>query len=293
MSQPADTPPGEAWTRYFNRRRQSMIESVTIPSGSARIHCVTAGAGPAIVLLHAGVADHRMWRDQIEDLQDRFQVIAYDRREFGQTHSPDEPFRHIDDLAVVLEKLDVGSAILVGCSQGGRIAIDFALAHPERVPALVLASTAITGAPAAPVPAGVEALSDALDAAEEAGNLDRVNAIEAHLWLDGPLCAEGRVSGPIRDLFLDMNGTALRKPEIPKEEFPPDAYQRLSELAMPVLLISGDLDFDYIRARHAQLARTLSNAQAVEMPGTAHLPSLEQPDLFNRHLLAFLETMAD
>ncbi len=269
-----------------------MIESVTIPSGSARIHCVRAGAGPAVVLLHAGVADHRMWRDQIAALQDRFHVIAYDRREFGQTDSPDEPFRHIDDLAVVLAELKVESAILVGCSQGGRVAIDFALAHPEHVPALVLVSTAITGAPATPVPAGVEALSDALDAAEEAGDLDRVNAIEAHLWLDGPLSQEGRVSGPIRDLFLDMNGTALRKPEIPKEQFPPDAYGRLSELAMPILLISGELDFDYVRARHMHLAQTVANAQAVEMAGTAHLPSLEQPDLFNRHLQGFLETVA-
>ena len=270
-----------------------MVESFTIPSGSARIHGVQVGAGPAVVLLHAGVADHRMWRDQIAALQDRFHVIAYDRREYGRTDSPDEPFLHIDDLSQVLSQLDVQSAILVGCSQGGRVAIDFALAEPGRVPALVLVSTAITGAPAAPVPAGVEALSDALDAAEEAGDLDRVNAIEAHLWLDGPLSEEGRISGPLRNLFLDMNGVALRKPEIPKERFPPDAYDRLAELKMPVLLISGDLDFDYVRARHAHLARTVPNAEAVEMPGTAHLPSLEQPDVFNRQVLAFLETVAN
>ncbi len=269
-----------------------MADDFTVRSGSARIFGVHAGSGPTVVLLHAGVADHRMWRDQIAALQDRFHVIAYDRREFGRTDSPDEPFLHIEDLAQVLSHLDVQSATLVGCSQGGRIAIDFALAHPERVPALVLVSTAITGAPTAPVPAGVEALSDALDAAEEAGDLDRVNAIEAHLWLDGPLCEEGRVSGPIRDLFLDMNGIALRKLEIPKEETPQDAYDRLADLAMPILLISGGLDFDHIRARHAHLAKTVPNARAVEMPGTAHLPSLEQPERFNRDLLAFLETAA-
>lgn len=270
-----------------------MADDFTVFSGAARIFGVHAGTGPAVVLLHAGVADHRMWRHQIAALADRFHVIAYDRREFGRTESPDEAFLHIDDLEEVLAHLDVDAATLVGCSQGGRVAIDFALAHPDRVPALVLVSTAITGAPAAPVPAGVEALSDALDAAEEAGDLDRVNAIEAHLWLDGPLSQEGRVSGPVRDLFLDMNGTALRKPEIPKERFPPDAYSRMADLAMPVLLVSGDLDFDYVRARHAHLARTMPNAETVEMPGMAHLPSLEQLDLFNRHLLAFLETVPD
>lgn len=268
-----------------------MAESFTIPSGSARIFGVHAGSGPTVVLLHAGVADLRMWGDQIAALQEQFHVVAYDRREFGRTDSPDEPFLHIDDLAEILAHFDVGSAILVGCSQGGRVAIDFALARPERVTALILVSTAITGAPASPVPAGAQELSDALDAAEEAGDLERVNAIEAHLWLDGPLSEEGRVSGPLRDLFLDMNGNALRKPEIPKEEFPPAAYGRVAELAMPVLLVSGDLDFDYVRDRHAYLARTIPNARAVEIPGTAHLPSLEQPERFNRHLLAFLETV--
>ncbi len=264
----------------------------TVPSGSAKLFGIQAGAGPAVVLLHAGVADHRMWRDQITALQDRCQVIAYDRREFGRTDSPDEPFRHIDDLVVVLDRLGVDGAILVGCSQGGRVAIDFALAHPNRVRALVLVSTAITGAPSAPVPPGVEALSDALDAAEDAGDLDRVNAIEAHLWLDGPLSPEGRVAGPPRDLFLDMNGIALRKLEIPKEQFPPDAYDRISALTMPVLLISGDLDFDYVRARHAHLAQSLPDVRSVEMSGTAHLPNLEQPAAFNGHLLGFLERVA-
>lgn len=266
-----------------------MVETFTVPAGSARVFGVHAGTGPAVVLLHAGVADHRMWRDQVAALQDRFHVIAYDRREYGRTDSPDEPFLHIDDLAVVLAHLEVAAATLVGCSQGGRVAIDFALAHPDRVPALVLVSTAITGAPAAPVPPGVETLSEALDAAEESGDLDRVNAIEAHIWLDGPLSKENRVTGPVRDLFLDMNGTALRKPEIPQEKTPPDAHGRLAKLTMPALLINGDLDFEYIRLRHAHLAVTLPDARTVVMPGTAHLPSLEQPARFNEHILTFLE----
>ena len=270
-----------------------MTQSFTVSTGAARIYGVHAGSGPALVLLHAGVADHRMWRDQITALSDRFHVIAYDRREYGRTDSPDEPFLHIDDLATVLAHLDIGPAILVGCSQGGRVAIDFALAHPGRVPALVLVSSDITGAPSGQVPKGVEALSEALDAAEEAGDLDRVNAIEAHLWLDGPLSAEGRVTGAVRDLFVDMNGIALRKLPIYEERFAPNAYDRVAELSMPTLLISGALDFDYVRARHAHLARMLPNARSVEFPGTAHLPNLEEPALFNEHLLTFLESLED
>ncbi len=269
-----------------------MPDAFTIQSGAAEIFGIHAGDGPALMLLHAGVADHRMWRDQIAALETDFHVIAYDRREFGRTVSPDEPFTHFEDLAIVLDHFGAESAILIGCSQGGRIAIDFALANPGRVPALALVSTDISGAPPEPVPPGVEQLSDALDQAEDAGDLDRVNAIEAHLWLDGPLSPEGRVEGEARDLFLDMNGIALRKPEIPKERAPPSAYERLTELTMPTLLVWGDLDFAYIRSRYAYLARTLPDARTAELAGTAHLPSLEQPEQFNVLLRSFLDAVA-
>lgn len=265
-----------------------MTEDFIVAVGSAKIVGLHAGDGPALVLLHAGVADHRMWRDQITTFGSEFHVIAYDRREFGQTISPDEPFSQVDDLAAVLDHFGIGPAILVGCSQGGRIAIDFALAHPGRIKALVLVSTAISGAPSEPVPPGVEELSNALDRAEERGDLDRVNAIEAHLWLDGPLSPEGRVQGAVRDLFLDMNGIALRKLEIPLEHDPPSAVNRLADLDMPALLISGGLDFPYIRNRHTELARKLPNCRAAEIAGTAHLPNLERPAQFSAHLKEFL-----
>jgi len=269
-----------------------MTKDFGVTTGAATIAGVHAGDGPPLVLLHAGVADHRMWRDQIAAFDSDFHVIAYARREFGQTESPNEPFSQVDDLTAVLGHLGVGPAILVGSSQGGRVAIDFALADPGGVEALVLVSTAISGAPSEPAPPGVEALSEALDRAEEDGDLDRVNTIEAHLWLDGPLCAESRVQGAVRDLFLDMNGVALRKSEIRLERDPPSAMHRLAELSMPALLISGGLDFPYIRSRHAMLERTLPNCRAAEIAGTAHLPNLEQPAQFNAHLREFLREVS-
>jgi len=234
-----------------------------------------------MICLHAGVADRRMYAGQVEDLADRFDIVSYDRRGFGQTKSPDEPFGHVDDLTAVLNATGVDKPILLGCSQGGRIAVDFALAHPEKICALILISTALSGAPAEPVPDAVKPLSDALDAAEEAEDLDRINALEAHIWLDGPTSEEGRVRGPLRDLFLDMNRIALEHPELHHMRQPPDAYGRLSSLTIPTLLIHGTLDFDYIIKRHAHMARTSKNAQSVACEGSAHLPPMEDPDFVN------------
>lgn len=122
--------------------------------------------------------------------------------------APGHSFNHVADLLAVMDALDVGSAVLVGNSQGERISLDVALDHPERVDGLVLVGPAITGAP---YPFGFdadpaeEASDEATDAADDPVEANR---LEAHLRLDGPLQAGGRVGGASRELFLDMNGIA-------------------------------------------------------------------------------------
>jgi pimeloyl-ACP methyl ester carboxylesterase len=260
---------------------------VSVPG--ARLAGETSGTGPAVVFLHAGLADLRMWRTEMERLAVDHQVIAYDRRGFGRTEAGTQVFSHVDDLGAVLDHLGCGSATLVGCSQGGRIAIDFALVHPERVTALVLVAPAVTGAPSpATYPPELQARIEELEHAEEDHDFDRMNELEAWVWLDGPTSREGRIRGPLRELFLDMNSIALHHPEI--EERPrPAAMPRIGQLKMPILVIWGDLDFEHIQRRSAEIAATVEKGEAFLVEGTAHLPNLEKPDLFNDRLRHFLE----
>lgn len=122
---------------------------MVISSGRAQLHADSAGSGAPVVLLHAGVADRRMWRDQVDALAAAsFHATAYDRRGFGDSLHAEESYSQVGDLLAVLDHVAPGqAAILVGCSQGGKIAIDFALAHAARVRALVLVAPAISGAP--------------------------------------------------------------------------------------------------------------------------------------------------
>jgi pimeloyl-ACP methyl ester carboxylesterase len=259
-----------------------------VSSGRAKLMGEYSGNGYPVIFLHAGVADRRMYQSQLTVIGREYRAIAYDRRGFGETSAPaDEAFAHKTDLTVLLDQLELPAAVLVGCSQGGRIAIDFALADPGRVRALVLVATAISGAPDTEMPAAIKPLLAELDAAEEAGDLDRVNQIEAHLWLDGPLSVEGRVSGAPRDLFLAMNRIALQSPPLSGEQQPPSAYDRLGELQMPVLLIHGGLDFPHVQQRHAHLADILTDARTEIFAAAAHLPNLEFPDRCNELLLDF------
>ena len=91
-------------------------------------------------------------------------------------------------------------------------------------------------------------------------DLARVNAIEANLWLDGATSSQGRVSGALRELFLDMNGIALRMPELTQEIQSNNAYESLSDLLLPVLVIWGELDFPHIKQRSKYIVDTIPDA---------------------------------
>ncbi len=250
------------------------------------------GFGIPVVFLHAGVADRRMWSEQMRELAaGGYHVISYDRRGYGQTETADVPFNHLVDLEAVLDRLSVHAAVLVGCSMGGGLAIDFALEHPERTVGLVLVGTAVTGAHGYEVPEEVEELEDAINYARERGNLDTINRVQAHLWLDGPGSQSGRVQGAPRDLFFEMNAIALNHPKLTQEELPDDAFDNVSAITAPTLLMVGELDCPDIIAIHEDLSEEIENAFAVILEDTAHLPSLERPDLFNPLLLEFLEAV--
>lgn len=265
-----------------------------IRSGRAEL-CVedSQTPGPALVCLHAGVADRRMWAPQIEAFRATHRVIAYDRRGFGETRYEAEPHSHVDDLIALLDALQIDSAVLMGCSQGGRFAIDTALAHPARARALVLVANAVTGAPESnePDPPHVQAVVDEYERADQRGDPAELNQIECRVWLDGPEAAAGRVQGPLRELFLSMNGIALAAPPTGDAVQAPSAWDRLEEIGAPTLVIWGSLDFPHLRRRLIEVARRIPGAQPFVMDCVAHLPGLELPEDFNREVAAFLSTL--
>lgn len=266
------------------------MSDMAVRSGEATLVGEVRGDGDAIVFLHAGVADRRMWDGVVETVVRTHRAVVYDRRGFGGTRPHEETYSHVDDLLAVLDAADVGRATLVGCSQGGKIALDVALAHPERVAALVLVAPAVGGAPAVDeFPKEVEALLEELEAAEESEDVARLNLLEARVWLDGVLGQDGRVQGGLRDLFLDMNGAALRAPQVGEETPSPPAWPRLEEIAAPTLLVWGDLDFPHAQERCQRMTELIPGARGTVMPGTAHLPGFEDPSTFSTLLTEFLD----
>lgn len=246
------------------------------------------GQGFPLVLVHAGIADSRMWNDQFNVFAKQYQTIQYDRRGFGKTKMVAGDFSHHADLYGLLKFLDIQQAILVGCSQGSKTSIDSTLEHPEMTKALILTAPALGGFIFNGEPPKQE---EELDQAEQAGDLDRVNELELQIWVDGPQRTPEQVNSKVRELAYHMNRIALRTPQDLGNEISlePAAVNRLSEIKIPTLVIVGDLDTPRTLAGADFIAKNIPNAKKLIMNEVAHLPNMEQPKEFNEHVFSFLK----
>ncbi len=255
--------------------------------GEARFYYEIAGEGPSLVLLHAGIADGRMWDEQFYVFARHYRVLRYDRRGFGKTAMVAGGYSNHRDLYELLKLLRIEQALLSGCSQGAKIAVDFTLEHPEMTDALVLVAPALSGfAYTGDMPRQAEQI----DLAEEAGDIAQVNELELQIWVDGPYRTPDQVDAQVRERVREMNLIALQTPDGLGSEQPlePAAAGRLAELHTPTLVIVGDLDTPKTLAAAGFLATHIAGARKVEMTGVAHLPNMERHEEFNRHVLSFL-----
>src|SRR5690349_20089660 len=110
---------------------------------NARLWVESEGDGPPVVFLHGGLGDSRLWAPVIERLRDTFRCIAFDFRFYGRSEADEVEWRHDDDVVAVLDALGVERAAVVGLSMGGRVALETALRHPERVDAVVHVAGAV------------------------------------------------------------------------------------------------------------------------------------------------------
>lgn len=259
--------------------------------GGAQIYYESAGTAegrPPVALVHAGICDGRMWDAQFASFAERHEVLRYDRRGFGKTGMVAGSFSHHQDLSELLKSRGFDRASLVGCSQGAKIALDLALEHPEAVASLVLVAPSVSGFELADDE--LPAQWDELVEADARGDVTRVNELELQIWVDGSRPASEKVDARVRELVREMNLIALSAPPDlgVEQELDPPAVNRLREVRAPVLVVVGDYDTPKTIAAAELLASQIPNARKVVMPGTAHLPNMEQPARFNGHVLSFL-----
>ena len=256
------------------------------PVHGTRLYYEVNGTGPAIVLIHGGQLDSRMWDDQVPVLAHRFTVIRYDVRGFGGSGMPDRPYSDADDLDGLLGYLKIADAHVVGLSLGGRIAVDLAVAHPRRVRSLTLAGPGLAGHES---PNSQEAdlrMWNLIQAARDDGPES-----VTELWLKDPFMApameQARLVSQLRRLARENAHCWLGNPVLQRSP-KPLAATRLNEIKVPTLLVLGDRDVPQIKATIATLEKGIKGSKSVVIKGAGHMVNMEKPDEFNRALLNFL-----
>jgi 3-oxoadipate enol-lactonase len=274
-----------------NNRRNTMSETGFAEVNGAKLYYEVAGEGHPLVLIHGGLVDRRLWDDQFDVFAQHYRVIRYDIRGFGNSDVPAGPYSNYEDLYGLLKFLGVEKAYVMGLSMGGGIAIDFTLAHPEIVAALI------------PVAAGVSGFQSSeasrqkwaeIEKATERGDIAQAVELENRMWTDGPNRRPEQVNPVVRQRVAEMNthNYALLNPDAPLPQgLEPPAISRLSEIRVPTLIIVGDEDVQDILVIADILEAGIADAKKVIIPGTAHHLNMEKPEEFNQVVLTFLERL--
>jgi pimeloyl-ACP methyl ester carboxylesterase len=266
-------------------------KQIRVHGGS--LYAVADGDGSPVVLIHAGIADHRAWDTTVPLLVDAgYRAIRFDLRGVGRSTTEDVAFSRRADTLAVLDAFGVRCAALVGNSLGGMVALDTALEYPERVIALVLVASGIGGFRGPQTPAEDE-FDAALAAAEAAGDADEMARLDVRLWVDGVGQPETRVDRAIRELVYEMDQPSCEPTHVSGRPIAldPPANDRLGSLSVPTLAVAGALDTAASHAAAERIEADVPAARAVTLPDVAHMIGMERPAELTRLIVDHLRPL--
>lgn len=257
-----------------------------IPVNGIELFCERSGRGEPLVLINGIMMTARGWTPQLAALEPHYDCLLYDLRGQYLSDKPAENYsfeQHADDLAALLDALDVGAAHIVGNSYGGAVAMAFAARYPERARSLaVIASTA---------------RGDGRQRARFQGWLDIVERIPREIFrltLADNFSADfiarepqfvAKSDGWTRSREVEyFHGVRRLLPSIRDV----DLLERLPAITCPSLVMVGDADALVGVAPSRAIAAAIPDAELLLVPGGGHAVTLERPQAVNRALLGFL-----
>lgn len=259
-----------------------------LEANGTRFYYEVTGEGEPLLLIHGFNLDTRLWDEQFEAFAAKYRIIRFDIRGFGQTVATNVPFSLYADTRAVLEGLGVEQAHVVGLSFGGMVAQEFVLEYPQMVKSLTLVSSGLAG-----YPRTEQRIRDAEQFNEICQQGTREEALEktVQMWFDGPEFLANNEVPEARKRFRLMNEHAFSLPEfgIGLEMLNPSPRERLEEIKVPTLVIAGERDYaDFLQIAD-ELAARIERAQKFILAESAHIPPMDQPEVFHQLLLEFLE----
>lgn len=249
----------------------------------ARLWYDETGRGEAVLFLHGGLGDSRLWEPVVPLVGEQFRALRTDLRFYGRSAGPAAPWSWHDDVLALLDELGVERTALVGLSLGGRIALELALDAPGRFWALALVAPGLSGHDGE---AYTEAHEARYEAAADEEKLATMLEIDLEVW--APLGADDR----IRQLWsATPDASPLPDGVEPRPARGGDAKPRLADLSVPTLVVTAAHDPAGFREIGPLVAGAAPNARHVELDSD-HYVTLREPELVARTLLDFLTPLA-
>jgi pimeloyl-ACP methyl ester carboxylesterase len=245
----------------------------------ARLHVEEAGEGDAITMLHGFLVDSGQWNAEFDALANTHHVVRYDARGFGRSTIEPGSYAHHDDLTAVLDGCDIQRTALLACSGGAATALDFTLAHPVRVSALIFVGAGYWGKFADSTPAA-RAFLQALNTFDANGMID--SSLRA--FTVGTRRSPHRVDSLVRTRTEAMTSALFKREasywtraSVDQRVPEPSALQRLGEIRVPTVLMVGSDDQPEVMALSKELAEGIPGARLVVIPDAAHHANMEAP----------------
>ncbi|HYY91073.1 MAG TPA: alpha/beta hydrolase [Candidatus Dormibacteraeota bacterium] len=256
-----------------------------------RLYYETAGDGPALVLIHAGFLDSRMWDLQFQLFSKSYKVIRYDVRGFGRSEIAKSSFSDSKDLYLLLNRLNVERISIIGVSNGGRIALDFVVDYPDMVSSIILVSPGVSGykvsGPAEEkLWVEFEERMKPQEVADREGRAADAVEMDVEAWAS----AQNETSRQrIREIAMDNFHVHLENPWKFLVKRDPPTFQRLDDIRIPTLFIVGDRDVPPQIIEVDHLHSRIPGSNKIVIEGADHIPNMSRPEEFERIVLRFLE----
>ena len=274
------------------KSRPAQIEAGFLDLPGATLYYEQAGSGEHLVLIHGNAGDRRHWDAQFESLANHFHVIRYDARGYGKSSLPieNEPYSGHEDLAMLLNHLEVPRAHIAGWSMGAAIATDFVLAYPQRALSLISVGPWVSGYLS---PAAQTLFADMGGIAVAFADAGSESAVDA--WMQAPFFSatirDSAAGSRFETIAADYSWWAFAhsSPQLPLE---PNAVGRLSEIQVPTLILSAEYDLTACLEIAALLDESVPDSRMIVMAGTGHLMHMEKPGEFNEYVVDFVNSVS-
>lgn len=260
-------------------------------AGDVSLHYELSGAGPPLVLIHGWTHDARVWEHQTPELTREFTLLRYDRRGWGRSGGSPDVSMDPGDLDSLMAAVGLDDAHVVGHSQGASVALRFALAHPSRVRSVTLYGApppAEFGVP----PVGEDTFPDMAAIVRDHG-LDSLGAVLFSHPLGRGFERGGRGLELARELWAANARRAFEDPQPPSGATPRPSMDRVSDVTVPALVLTGEREMRHARLAADALAYVLPDASRIEVPGGGHAVHLQEPERWTAEVVRFVRAVEE